>query len=208
MVIAVSENDRARVLFVDDESDLLNALKRALRRKQSAWEMLFAQSAAQALDICRSKPCQVVVTDLLMPDVNGIELIRTLNRDYPDTRCLMLSGTAGLDDAAEAINTTRIFRFFSKPCDNALLIKGIEDALGPSPQRNKPPTLQHLMQRFELTRSEARLTQALVMGSSLEDSAAEMGITPSSARTYLKRVFSKTGCSRQAELVSQVLRAL
>jgi DNA-binding NarL/FixJ family response regulator len=204
----MTEDKRPRVLFVDDEADLLHALRRALRRREQQWNLLFAQSAEDALRLCRIRPCQVVVTDLLMPGINGIELIRLLNDEFPATQCMMLSGTAGLDDAAEAINTTRIFRFFSKPCDTLALSSSIEDALDAVHQRSEPPTIERLMQSFSLTRSEARLTRSLVMGNALDAAAEALGITESSARTYLKRVFSKTGCSRQAELVSKVLRRI
>ena len=201
-------DNRPRVLFVDDEADLLHALRRALRRREADWRLLFARSAEEALKLCRIEPCQVVVTDLMMPGLNGIELIRRLNEAFPETQCMMLSGTAGLNDAAEAINTTRIFRFFAKPCPTAALDTSIEEALRAAHQRSAPPTLERLMESFALTRSEARLTQSLVMGNALDSAAAAIGVTESSARTYLKRIFAKTDCSRQAELVSKVLRAM
>jgi DNA-binding CsgD family transcriptional regulator len=60
---------------------------------------------------------------------------------------------------------------------------------------------------FDLTDAEARLAVALGEGHRLEDAADRMGITVSSARTYLKRVFSKTDVTRQAELVRLLLAA-
>ncbi len=60
---------------------------------------------------------------------------------------------------------------------------------------------------FKLTQSEARLTQLLVMGNSLETAANALGITDSSARAYLKQVFAKCDCNRQGEQVSKVLLA-
>jgi DNA-binding NarL/FixJ family response regulator len=196
-----------RILFVDDEQDVLDGIKRALRKMQSKWRMSFASSADEALVLCERRPFQVVVTDLMMPGINGIDLIKQLNQDFPVTNCIMLTGTADLQDAAQVINTTRVFRFFSKPCEPAALIDGISQAIKAATEEFCPPTLEMLTDLFELTRSEARLTQALVLGNSLESSAQNIGVTLSSARTYLKRVFSKTATSRQGELVSKVLIA-
>lgn len=201
-------NGMPRILFVDDEPGVLSGLKRSLRKRWGSWEMLFEDSGEQALAHCRQAPCRVVVTDLMMPGMNGIELVRALNAEFPKTACIMLSGTADLQDAANLINTTRVFRFFSKPCPPDVLLAGIDDALRESTSTQLAPSLERLSGIFGLTGSEARLTQALVLGKSLDDAATEIGVTSSSARTYLKRVFSKTDSKRQAELVSKVLLAI
>lgn len=198
--------DRPHIVFVDDESDLLDALRR-LFRQQNDWYLHFFTSAAQALQLMQAVKVEVLITDLRMPEMDGLQLVQRVNQDYPKTACLMLSGTADMQDAVELINTTRIFRFFSKPCAFKDLRAGITAALQHSEQHHSAPTLELLMQRFELTRAEARLTQSLVLGKALEAAADDIGITVSSARTYLKRVFAKTDCKRQAELVSKVLLA-
>jgi len=70
------------------------------------------------------------------------------------------------------------------------------------------PAPKLLMEMFGLTISESRLTSQLSKGLSIEEAAAECGITKSSARTYLKSIFMKVGVSRQAELVRTVLVSL
>ncbi|UUX50074.1 response regulator [Nisaea acidiphila] len=71
-----------------------------------------------------------------------------------------------------------------------------------------PPDPQLLIEMFGLTISESRLTAQIARGISLDEAAAECGITKSSARTYLKNIFLKVGVSRQAELVRTVLTSL
>jgi len=61
---------------------------------------------------------------------------------------------------------------------------------------------------FSLTNAEARLVSALAAGLDLDDAASDCGVTKSTARSYLKQVFAKTGASRQAELVARVLNAI
>lgn len=71
-----------------------------------------------------------------------------------------------------------------------------------------PPNPQLLIEMFGLTISESRLTAQIARGISLDEAAAECGITKSSARTYLKNIFTKVGVSRQAELVRTILTSL
>ncbi len=199
------KTDRPRILFVDDDPALLYGLQRSLRNNHSIWEMIFVQSGAEALEECKKSTYQVLVTDKLMPNMSGIELVKEINKLHPETRCIMLTGTADLKDAGNLINTTRIFRFFTKPCQPGELIKGIAEALDHSSSGVPPPSQDTLRRRYDLTCSEALLAHKLALGKSLEVASHEMGITLSSSRTYLKRVFSKTGTNRQAELVSQML---
>lgn len=76
------------------------------------------------------------------------------------------------------------------------------------PKKQKPPAIEDLMDLFGLTRSEARLTQKLAEGLALDQAAELVGISRSSARTYLKTIFSKTGVNRQPQLMKTVLSAL
>lgn len=76
------------------------------------------------------------------------------------------------------------------------------------PERLGPPTIDDLIDVFGLTRSEAKLTQKLAEGMSLDQAAERIGISLSSARTYLKTVFSKTGVNRQPQLMKTVLSTI
>jgi len=85
-----------RVIFVDDEPRVLEGLKRMLRPKRNEWQMTFVGSAQAALDALKVEPCEVVVTDMRMPGMNGAELLEVVQREYPDTIRLILSGQADL----------------------------------------------------------------------------------------------------------------
>ena len=72
-----------RVIFVDDEPRVLEGLKRMLRPKRNEWQMTFVGSAQAALDALKAEPCEVVVTDMRMPGMNGAELLEVVQREYP-----------------------------------------------------------------------------------------------------------------------------
>jgi HD-like signal output (HDOD) protein/CheY-like chemotaxis protein len=108
-----------RVIFVDDEPRVLEGLKRMLRPKRNEWSMKFVGSAQAALDSLKEEPCEVVVTDMRMPGMNGAELLEVVQRDYPDTIRLILSGQAETESVMKALGVSH--QFLSKPCDADIL---------------------------------------------------------------------------------------
>ncbi len=108
-----------RVLFVDDEPRVLEGLKRMLRPKRNEWQMTFVGSAQAALDALKAEPCEVVVTDMRMPGMSGAELLEVVQREYPDTIRLILSGQAETESVMKALGVSH--QFLSKPCDAEIL---------------------------------------------------------------------------------------
>ena len=116
-----------KILFVDDETHILDSMKRQLRKR---FEIVTALSGQEALDICRSEgPFAVIISDMRMPEMNGIELLSTIKEIYPDTVRMMLTGNADQETATEAVNKGQIFRFLTKPCPIPLLITSLALAL-------------------------------------------------------------------------------
>jgi len=108
-----------RVIFVDDEPRVLEGLKRMLRPKRNEWQMTFVGSAQAALETLRAEPCEVVVTDMRMPGMSGAELLEVVQREYPDTIRLILSGQAETESVMKALGVSH--QFLSKPCDADIL---------------------------------------------------------------------------------------
>ena len=83
---------KPRILFVDDEPNLLDSIQRQLRPMRDQWDLYFAANGRQAMELMQSTPCEVVVTDLFMPEQEGIETIMALRRQHPDTKVVAMSG--------------------------------------------------------------------------------------------------------------------
>ena len=124
----MSNNDLAAIVFVDDEPNILEGLKRMTRSLRHEWNLKFYHSAQEMLEAAEGRKIEVLVTDLAMPGLTGMDLVRQVNETYPETRCIILTGSADLEKAAEIINTVDVFRFFTKPCEADLLIEGIRAA--------------------------------------------------------------------------------
>lgn len=113
----------SRVLFVDDEPNLLDAIRRQFRRRA---EVLTATSAAQGLEIVRHRgPIAVVVTDMRMPEIGGAQFLAHVRDLSPDTVRIVLSGQADLQETIDAVNDGRIFRFVVKPCAPEVLWEAV-----------------------------------------------------------------------------------
>ena len=83
---------KKRILFVDDEPNLLHGLQRSLRPMQQEWDMEFAANGREALERLDQEHCDVVVTDIFMPEKEGRETIMELRRVHPDTKIIAISG--------------------------------------------------------------------------------------------------------------------
>ncbi len=122
-----------KILFVDDERRILAGLKRRLRHKAGLWDMLFVDNPNEAIEIVSQSDIAVVIADMVMPGMSGLAMIKTMRATSPRSRFLMLTGSADLQTAMDAINEAAVFRFYTKPADTDLLIEGIEQALADRP---------------------------------------------------------------------------
>ncbi len=115
------------ILFVDDEPNLLAAVQRQTRKR---FDIRTAVGGEEGLAVFEKEgPFGVVVSDLRMPGMNGIEFLGKIREMSPETVRLMLTGFADLEAAMEAVNESNIFRFLTKPCPPTRMIKALEDAL-------------------------------------------------------------------------------
>ena len=115
------------VLLVDDEENLLSGLRRQLRGK---FEVFTAEGGDQALEMLEHQSeIGVIVADMHMPGMTGLELLEAFSNKSPTTTRIMLTGNANQDCAVEAINKSHVFGFLNKPCSTDNLIEGIEGGL-------------------------------------------------------------------------------
>lgn len=338
------QSDTAHILYVDDDRTCLDGVELTLRQKRSTFRLSLFESPFSAAEFFRENDVDLLISDLHMPGMSGLDLLSETKAIKPDVPSMILSGIADLPMALTAINELQVFRLLTKPCGSETLIDAIDAALAsglkrqpfpqgppaepdderrilgldsafdyvsiglivvdvggmvhhtnhradmllcerdglfitpsgeckasttvdtnmimdcvratcrqtqmahaspevawiarPSMKRNlsiftvpvQPlkgngntttlaallvldpdqydiPSSQIVADMFDLTRSEALIVCALLAGETLEEAAVQAGVTLSTARTYLKRAFAKTGTTRQTELMSLVMRS-
>jgi len=116
-----------KILLVDDDNSILDGYRRSLSREFPMETALGGQEALQL--VANSGPYAVVVSDMRMPGMDGIQLLRKIKALSPDTVRVMLTGNADTDTAINAINEGSIFRFLNKPCSKEVMAKTLTAAL-------------------------------------------------------------------------------
>lgn len=135
-----------KILFVDDDPNVLEGLRRSLRND---FTFDTAVSGADALALIeKSGPYAVVVADMRMPVMDGLELLERVRRIAPDTVRVMLTGNADQPTAVEAVNRGQVFRFLNKPCGPETLV----------------PALTASLQHHEVARVERELIEGTLAG--------------------------------------------
>jgi response regulator RpfG family c-di-GMP phosphodiesterase len=116
-----------QVLFVDDDANILSGYKRALHKR---YEIVTCLSGEEGLNkIASDGPFAVIVADMQMPGMNGIEFLRKAQDAAPSTVRLMLTGNADQKTAADAVNQGHVFSFLTKPCPAESLDLALSNAM-------------------------------------------------------------------------------
>ena len=108
------------LLAVDDEPNILAALRRVLRA--TGWRILTAGHAQAALTLLATEPVDAVLSDMRMPDMNGVQLLEQIGQRWPRTARLLLTGEADLASTIAAINRGQLHRYIAKPWNDEELV--------------------------------------------------------------------------------------
>lgn len=112
-----------QILFVDDDPNILAGYKRVLRNQ---FQIATAQGGEEGLATLESQgPFAVVMADMRMPGMDGIQFLARVKERAPTTVRMMLTGNADLQTAIDAVNEGNIFRFLTKPCPPETLAKAL-----------------------------------------------------------------------------------
>jgi response regulator RpfG family c-di-GMP phosphodiesterase len=139
-----------RILMVDDEPRVLDGLRRNLAGK---YDVELASSGTEALGVLAGNqgaddPFAVIVSDMMMPGMNGAEFLAEAKKVTPDAVMMILSGQADLRSTVAAVNNSNLFRFLGKPCSPHDLRTALDDAL----------------RQFRLVHAERELLQRTLTG--------------------------------------------
>ncbi len=146
-----------KILCVDDDTNILAGYKRQLRKQFKISTATGGEEALRALE--ESGPYAVIVSDMRMPGMNGIELLKKVREKSPDTVRLMLTGNADLQTAIEAVNEGNIFRFLTKPCAAEPFAKALAAGL----EQHRLITAEKVLLRDTLTGSVKVLMDIVAM---------------------------------------------
>lgn len=144
-----------RILFVDDEAPLLDSFRAMLRRRFDVCTALGPEQGLKAIQ--GSESFAVVVSDLKMPNMDGITFLERVRELSPDTVRMMLTGFADVAVAMDAVNKGQVFRFLTKPCSKEIISNALADGL----EQYRLVTAERELLRDTLSGSIQVLTEAL-----------------------------------------------
>ena len=129
----------ASILIIDDEEDIRDALQMVLQR--AGYDVMVAANGSEAIELQRSEPADLIITDIIMPEKDGVTTIKEIRNEFPGTRVIAISGGGGVQSAEympEAITTTAYLAaakeagadmVFTKPFERKDLINAIYELL-------------------------------------------------------------------------------
>ncbi len=118
MNLEMSDNDFHRILIVDDESRVVNAVRRVFAAS-SFIRVEVSTSPEEALQLVeRSADLRLVISDYLMPGMDGLEFLAEVRRMRPEIVRIILTGNADLETTLRAINEVGVYKFILKPWNN------------------------------------------------------------------------------------------
>jgi len=118
---------KKKILFVDDEPNVLDGLRRMLRGMRQLWDMVFTSSGSEALKTLGEEPFDMVVSDMRMPGMDGCQLLTRVQELYPHSIRIILSGYS---DMEMVLNSVRVaHQYLSKPCEPETLKSTLARAL-------------------------------------------------------------------------------
>lgn len=110
---------KKQILFVDDDPKILSGLRRMLRSQRTEWEIYFSGNGYDALELLNKKEIDVIVSDMKMPGMDGIRLLKEVKKHFPHVARIALSGQ--MDEKMILESTRVVHQFLTKPCDAQLL---------------------------------------------------------------------------------------
>ena len=120
--------ETSRILVVDDEEVVVQSVA-ALLELETPHQVLMETSPQRAIELAKVNPLDMVISDFLMPQIDGIKLLLEMRRLYPESALILLTGYADKENAIRAINEVGIYHYMEKPWDNDDLLTIITTGL-------------------------------------------------------------------------------
>lgn len=209
-----------KMIFIDDDAILRRAICQAVDWAANGIDLIgMAKDSIEGLELIAQHRPQVVVTDIKMPRISGIELCQIINREYPDCKVILLSGHEQFHYAQQAIKY-KVFAYLTKPVNNRQLLQTVLEATYEGQQEAalrsliaegeplllskafrgvlsgemKPAQVQNLLERLQVPRWQ-RCIATVVQVSVAEDEVTDLSISLSTVVEHLREKFEWTGNS-------------
>jgi NarL family two-component system response regulator LiaR len=207
----MSERDKIRVVITDDHEMIRKGIAAYLRVTHDIELVGEASDGYEALRLCDELKPDVILMDLVMPHLGGIDATKQIKDRFPATRVIALSSFQEREMVQEALKEGAI-SYLLKNVSGDDLVNAIRGAFSGRPTISPEITKEFIMSSREpqvgddLTEREREVLILMTEGMSNPEIAARLVISRSTARAHVSNILSKLGVSKRAEAVSLALR--
>lgn len=201
------------VLIADDHPIYRDGLAQAVAKRADLRFVVEAGDGRQALDRVRELQPEVVVADIRMPGLDGLELLAAIGRDFPETRVLILSAHVDGEVVYRAL-ADGAAGFLSKDspreaiCDAIAAVAGGEIALGPKVEGGLASEIRarHQAELAALTEREVQVLRRVAEGESAAEIGRQLYLSPTTVKTHLRTLYAKLEVGDRAAAVAEAMR--
>ena len=203
------------LLFVDDEENVLNALRRIFLEEN--YTILTAGSALKALEIMESRPINLIVSDHRMPGMTGGELLKTVREKYPETIRIMLTGFADVNSIMGAVKEGAVYKFITKPWNDEDLRLTVSLALQQFVLMQENRKLKDLARQQQIKiksfaglfeQNRGMLGDILVKGGVVTKEQLELAISRKEDHEFLGDTLVRLGTATEPQIISTLQKNL
>ena len=198
-------DQKASILIVDDEESIRISLKSLFEKENYKAET--ADSASIALEKLDKSNYDLILTDIMMEEETGIDLLKAINKNYSNTAVLLMTGYASMDTAIEAVRLGAL-DYLIKPISKETLLFNIGRCLEINRiKKNQNSTnapenfLTILPQTKNLTQKEIIVYRHLIAGMPNKSIAEELNVTLPTVKFHLKNIYKKFGINGRAGIL-------
>ena len=183
--------DNRHIFFVDDEPKLRQVIKETL--EQLNLEVSCFSNGAECLEKLKSRTCDLLITDVKMPEMNGIELMIQTKRIAPWLPVLVITGYGDIPMAVKAVKAGAI-DFIEKPLEKETFLLKVKSIL-------KEHTSTHLQKGKPLTKNETGILKLIIEGKSNREIAQLLHRSIRTVEVHRSRVMQKLGADNLVDLI-------
>ena len=201
----MSPKSKASILIVEDEETIRISLKHFFT-KEKYW-VTAVPDVGSAFEELKKNNYGVVISDIILDGPSGIDLLKKINKKYPETLVLLMTGYASLNSAIDALRLGAV-DYIIKPCSNKEILTSIKKNLGNKIKKNKQLTefnvksIRCIPGEKPLTKKELEVFGYLFNGLKLSKIASTLEVSLPTVKFHLKNLYRKLGIKGRREIIT------